>query len=78
MIVNLQEDIVASESSTVKRYMLLIKIYISALVPIAKINVNVKFPNWLECISKANLYKENLKEQSQFISNFIVELKSYR
>jgi hypothetical protein len=45
---------------------------VSALVPLQKVNVGIKFPNWLECTSKANTAKEGMKEQTQFIANFIV------
>jgi hypothetical protein len=47
MIANLQEDIIAHENTASKRYMLLVKVYVTVLLSIAKINVNVKLPNWL-------------------------------
>jgi hypothetical protein len=78
MIANLQQDITTTEAGTVRRYMLSIKIYVTPLVPLSKISINVQLPNWLEFVSKYNLTRENVKEQSQFISTFNVELKSTR
>ena len=73
MIVNLQEEIIANSSRS--KYRLLLKIYITTLVPLLNININIRLPTWLECASKGNLSKDNMKEHTQFISNFVLGLK---
>lgn len=75
MISNLHELIITGENRTTKSFKLIVKIYITTLIPLAKITVNIKTPNWLECSSKINNIKENVEEQFQLISNFTFYLK---
>lgn len=75
MVANLQEEMAANARS---KYKLFLKVCITARIPLLRVNVHIKFPPWLQCASKGNMQKEDMKEQTQLISNFVLQLKHHK